>query len=184
MVYLIIPKTEKNCIDSLFRNFLNTLGYDIPQGECQDKICIAELVLATLYLVISLITFRMVEPSVFFLGLIWGFQVSLGLLRVRVEEQKKSIQLIHKYKLDDTIEVKPPADRRLLLIAVLFLGLFLLLGWHYLMTFLSAESVASTTIWDWICSIIYICAYVEQAIEILINLYGAEMHFSIVFIRR
>ena len=180
---MTIPKTDKNYIDSLFRFILSTLGYDIPPGRGQDKICIAELVLATLYLVISLITFRTVGPSVFFLGLIWGFQVSLGLLRARVEEQKKSIQFIRQYKLDDTIEVTPPADRRLLLIAIPFVCLLILLVWYYFMTFSSAASIAAVTVWDGICSIIYICAYIEQVIGILINFYGAEMHFPVILVK-
>ncbi len=179
---MIIPKADKNCFDSLFRTILRTLGYKIPPRADQDKLCIAELVLATLYFVISLATFRQVGPSVFFLGLIWGGQVSLSLYRTRREEQEKSIQFIHHYKLDDTIKVKPPSDRRLLLIAVLFFGLLILLVWNYLMIPFSAESTVPMTVWDWMCSIIYICAYAEQMIEILINFYGAEMNFPVVFV--
>lgn len=106
----------------------------------------------------------------------------MSLYRTRREEQEKSIQFIHHYKLDDTIKVKPPSDRRLLLIAVLFFGLLILLVWNYLMIPFSAESTVPMTVWDWMCSIIYICAYAEQMIEILINFYGAEMNFPVVFV--
>lgn len=177
---MVIPKTGKNRLDSLAGFILGTLGYEIPPGGRRDKICIAELVLATLYLLISLVTFRAVGFSVFCLGVIWGLQVSLSLFRTRKEEQERSMQFIRKNRLDDTVEIRPPADRRILMIATLFFGLVILLVWNYLMTLLSAETAVSATVWDWTCSIIYICAYTEQMIEILIALYGAQMYFPVV----
>lgn len=177
-----IPESGTNCLDALFRAILRTLGYKISPNPCQDKLCILELMLATLYFIISLATFRAVGPPVVFLGLIWGIQVFLSLFRSRREEQDKSTQLIRRYRLDDTTQVNPPSDRRLLLIEVLFVGLLILFAWYHYMVPPGVASTTSVTVWDWLCSIIYICAYVDQMIGILINFYGAEMDFPVILV--
>lgn len=177
---MVIPKTGRNCVDSVFRTILCTLGYQIPPGANQDKVRIAESVLATLYLMISLATFRQVGLSVLFLGLIWGGQISLSLYRARREEQEKSTQFIRCHQLDDTAEVSPPSNRRILLLAVLFAGLLVLLVWNVLMNLSSAEFKPSVTVWDGVCTMIYICAYAEQMVEILIHFYGAEMNLPVI----
>ena len=138
--------------------------------ERNSLVCIVEVALAVAYCIISINTFRKVEPPVLLLSFIWFIQMFISLCKENSDERHRIEELIESYGIDDSVKVHAPSNMRFFL----FFGMLLLGAAIIAWNFSGAEAeVSVSAIRDIICIVVYIFALIEQIIEILIKFSGA-----------